>query len=324
MELEPAYLVVGSDRARVRTVLDRLRGHFPADAVETHVAESGAAAELVAGFGMMGLLAERRLCIVTGAHDWPAADVDVVLRYLASPSPDVVLMLVATKLAKSSRLRKAFSPPRLIECTGPESLDDVITWAKAHLAAFGARGDQAAVRRLVELCGHDDLERVRTDLERIATYAGDDAITLEMVDALATRSTDHKVWAMGDAWAARDRSAFLRLVEELLAQREHPVRLAGSLGRHLRQVDDAHHHLRDKTPDAAAAALVAGGANAWGARRVVRQAQQVTATQVDAALARIAQLDAELKGASALSGRIGEDSGAGARIVLERGLLELA
>ncbi|MCW2962608.1 MAG: polymerase delta subunit, partial [Thermoleophilia bacterium] len=195
----------------------------------------------------------------------------------------------------------------------------------------------AAIKRLIELCcGIDpndaravkeldgnDLARLRTDIERIAIYAGTDPVTTAMIDEMATRVTDEKVWALGDAWAKRDRAKFLRFVEQLLGQREHPVRLVGALGRHLRQVNDAHHLLQKMGPGMALDALVASGANQWAAKKVVQQAQQVKTAQVDAALARIAMLDAELKGANALGGRIGEDSNAGARVVLERGLLEL-
>ena len=103
------------------------------------------------------------------------------------------------------------------------------------------------------------------------------------------------------------------------------MRLAGALARHLRQVDDAHHLLQSMGPGRALDELVASGANQWAAKKVVQQAQKVSGPQIDAALSRVALLDAELKGANVLgSGRIGEDSGAGARIVLQRGLLELA
>ena len=101
------------------------------------------------------------------------------------------------------------------------------------------------------------------------------------------------------------------------------MRLAGALGRHLRQVNDAHHLLQSMGPDRALDELVASGANPWAAKKVVQQAQRVERRSVDAALSRIAQLDAELKGGNALGGRVGEDAGAGERIILERGLLEL-
>ncbi|MCW2956319.1 MAG: polymerase subunit delta [Thermoleophilia bacterium] len=337
MALEPVYLVLGTDPAKIATVVQRLKAHFPPEAIESHPAGKDSSRDLIDSFGTLGLLAEQRLVIVAGAHDWPADDVSRVLTYLEQPSPDVVLLLLADKLASNSRLRKAFAKPRLIECPGPDKPEALRGWTESLFAATGASGDRAAIKRLIELCcGIDpndaravkeldgnDLARLRTDIERIAIYAGSDAVTVAMVDELATRVTDEKVWALGDAWARRDRTAFLRFVEQLLAQREHPVRLAGALGRHLRQVNDAHHLLQSMGPGLALDALVASGANAWAAKKVVQQAQQVKTAQVDAALCRIALLDAELKGANPLGGRVGEDTGAGARIVLERGLLEL-
>ena len=335
--LEPAYLVLGTDTAKISTVLERLKAHFPDEATETHPAQSGSAGDLVASFGTLGLLAEQRLVIVPGAHDWPAADAAKVVDYLADPSPDVVLLLLADKLASNSRLRKAFDTPQLIECAGPSTPAALRTWTEGVFASTGARGDRAAVLRLIELvCGidpHDtrsvkeldggDYARLRTDIERIAVYAGGEHVTVTMVEELATRVTDHKVWTLGDAWARGDAPAFMRLVEQLLAQREAPVRLVGAIGRHLRQVNDAHHHLQFGGPGAAVNALVASGANQWAAKKAVQQAQRVTTPRVDAALSRVALLDAELKGASPLGGRVGEDTGAGARIILERGLLEL-
>lgn len=336
--LEPAYLVVGTDVAKVATVLSRLKAHFPDHAIETHRAADGSATGLVAGFQTLGLLAEQRLVIVTGAQAWKADDAKLVVGYLQDPSPDVVLLLVADKLDSRKPLRKAFEKPRLIECPGPDTPALLRAWSEGVFASTGATGDRAAVKRLIELCcgidpsdaravkevDGEDLARLRTDIERIATYAGSDPVTVAMVEELATRVTDEKVWVLGEAWARGDRSAFLLLVEQLLDQREHPVRLAGALGRHLRQVDDAHHLLRSMGPDAALEELKRGGANPWAAKKVVQQAQKVQTARIDAALGRIALLDAELKGASALSGRVGEDASAGQRIVLERGLLELA
>ena len=336
-ELEPAYLVVGTDVAKVATVLQRLKAHFPDHAVETHVATSDSSKALVDSFQTLGLLSEQRLVIVTAAQDWPADDAKRVIKYLEDPSPDVVLLMVADKLASNKPLKKAFAKPRLIECPGPDTPQTLRSWSEGVFAASGATGDRAAVKRLIELCcGIDpndaravkeldggDLARLRTDIERIATYAGSDPVTIPMVEELATRQTDEKVWLLGEAWARGDKHSFMVLVEQLLDQREHPVRLVGSLGRHLRQVDDAHHLLRSMGPDRALEQLKAGGANPWAAKKVVQQAQRVKTARVDAALARIAQLDAELKGASVLGGRIGEDANAGARIVLERGLLEL-
>jgi len=336
-ELEPVYLVLGTDPAKAAMIVSRLKAHFPPEAIESHPAGKDSSTELIDGFQTLGMFADQRLVVVSGAHEWPADDVSRVLKYLEQPAPDVVLLLMADKLAANSRLRKAFAKPRLIECPGPEKPEQLRAWTEGIFATAGARGDRAAVKRLIELCcGIDpndaravreldgnDLARLRTDVERIAIYAGSDHVTTAMVEELGTRVTDEKVWGIGDAWATRNRHQLLVLVEQLLAQREHPVRLAGALGRHIRQVNDAHHLLQRMGPGQALDALVASGANQWAAKKVVQQAQKVRTDQVDAALARIALLDAELKGASTLGGRVGEDATAGGRIILERGLLEL-
>lgn len=335
--LESAYLVVGTDVAKIATVLTRIKKHFPDQAVETHIAADGSARVLVDSFQTLGLLAEQRLVIVTSVQDWKAEDARCIVAYLDDPSPDVVLLMVADKLDARKPLRKAFARPRLIECTGPDTPQLIREWVVGGFVAAGASGDRASVKRLIELCcGIDpndaravkelnggDLARLRTDIERIASYAGSDPITVEMVDQLATRSSDEKVWVLGDAWARGDRSAFLSIVGQLLDQREHPVRLVGSLGRHLCQLHDAQGLLQAKGPDAATQDLKGQGVNPWVAKRIVQQAQRVKAGRLDSALTRIAQLDAELKGASILGGRIGEDTAAGTRVVLERGLFEI-
>ena len=143
--LEPVYLVLGTDVAKIATVLQRLKAHFPDEAIETYPAAKDSAGPLIDGFQTLGLLAEQRLVIVTAAHDWPADDVSKVLAYLESPSPDVVLLLVADKLASNSRLRKAFAKPRLIECAGPDTPATLRAWtegaalrlAQSRLAAAG-------------------------------------------------------------------------------------------------------------------------------------------------------------------------------------------
>jgi DNA polymerase-3 subunit delta len=100
--LEPAYLLLGSDRAKIRTALARLRKRFPDEAVEQWQAATTSGEDIVDACNRMGLLAEQRLHIVIGAEDWKADDVSAVLTYLDAPSPDAVLALVAGELRANS------------------------------------------------------------------------------------------------------------------------------------------------------------------------------------------------------------------------------
>jgi len=322
--LEPAYLVVGTDRTKLRQVFSRLRGRFPADAVEAWDASTRPAHEVVGACMAMGLLAEQRLHLVHGVEAWKTDDVSVVLDYVKSPSPDAVLVLVADKLASNSRLKKAFAKPQLIECKAPEKEREVAVWVGKAFLARGVQVDGPTALRLVQLCGMDSLDRLETDVERIAVYAGDEPVTVKLVEELATEHTEEKVWALTDAWASRDRGALLRMTEQLLGQREHPVRLTGVIARHLRLVHMARRLMASEPGGIVTQRLKdAGAGNDWVVKRYVDQAKRINLPQADAALMRVAQLDAELKGASALSsGRIGEGRD-GARVVFERGIAEL-
>ncbi|MCW2925625.1 MAG: polymerase subunit delta [Thermoleophilia bacterium] len=216
--LEPAYLVLGTDLAKVAVVLDRLRAHFPPEAIESQPAASGSARALVDSFMTMGLLAEQRLVIVTAAHEWPADDVSLVLTYLDDPAPDVVLLLVADKLAANSRLRKAFAKPRLIECAGPGTPVELREWAERVFSASGARGDRNAVKRLIELCCGIDLADKRavkeldgSDLARLRT-------DVALAEPLASPVTNEALGAVRQVFEELEFQSLVGRVDALIAR----------------------------------------------------------------------------------------------------------
>ena len=323
-DLQPAYIAVGTDSAKVNTTLARMRRHFDDDAIETYMAVSSSGKDIAAGAQMMGLLAARRLIIVTGADAWKADDVSAVVDYLAAPSPDTVLLLTATKLAGNSRLRKAFAATRsIIECGGPEKPAEVVTWVLKRFADdHGVVVPRTVATELVARAGHEHLDRLITDVEMLVTWANGDPITVEAVRALTLPNIEHKIFKITDAWASRDTKTLLTMTEELLQQGEKAVPIAMFIARHLRYVHQARRALEHMSPSQAQAHLVANGANQWASRSYVEQAERIGMAQADAALARAAQLQAELQGASNLTGLISQNTDASA-IVLQRGLAEL-
>jgi DNA polymerase-3 subunit delta len=162
--------------------------------------------------------------------------------------------------------------------------------------SLGATVTKKVVSELVGITGFDPLDRLRTDIEMIAAAAGSEPITSELVRELATHSDDMKIFAVTDAWATRNKSELLRTVEHLLQQNEKPVPLTIILGRHIAQVAKARRLLNHLPSGAVVNELTTGGANAWAAKKATEQAGRIGLAQAEAALARIAQLDYELKG----------------------------
>ena len=101
----------------------------------------------------------------------------------------------------------------------------------------GASADRDACRLLVEVVG-DDPERLRSEIEKLATWAGGETVTEENVRLLASMSAETTVFMLTDAWGRRDVGTALAAVESLLERagpRELP-RLAALLANHVARV----------------------------------------------------------------------------------------
>jgi DNA polymerase III delta subunit len=324
MAAAPAItLIMGADRTRMRAELARIRDGWDEAAVTVMPAQAGGAAQILQDTMTMGLLAEQRLIVVHGVEAWNAADVDALIAWKADPPPDVQLVLTAHELRSNSRLLKACSGS-LIKVAAPSDPGKIAAWVAEQFEQAGQRVSREVATVLVRQAGSDSLDRLASDIERIITWADGEPITRQVVETLATpHVADEKVWALTDAWSARDRSGFIRMSQQLLDQGEEPYRLVLVLARHLRIVSDTVRMLAASSPTQAMHQLVASGTNQWVARRYVEQAQRLSQPRVDAALARSVLLEAELKGASSLaSGRVSGDRPA-SHIVFHRALLEL-
>src|SRR5689334_20344098 len=108
-ELKPVYLLTGSDRPKIARGVPRLRDRFGDDSTEQLSARETGAADVVASCNALGLFGggEGRLVIVDDVGTWKAAEVKELAGYLASPSPETVLALVADEMKSDSALAKA-------------------------------------------------------------------------------------------------------------------------------------------------------------------------------------------------------------------------
>ena len=107
-DLMPAYLLSGTDRPKVARAVRRLRDRIGEDATELLSASEADGTDVAAACNALGLFAsERRLVVVENVEAWKAADLEPVLEYLKSPSPETVLALVGDGVRKDSPLAKA-------------------------------------------------------------------------------------------------------------------------------------------------------------------------------------------------------------------------
>lgn len=182
-EIKPAYLIAGTDEAKIAEARRRLRERAEREggpgALEMIEAGEGRrspdADELIGAMAAISLTASRRYLIVDGVQGWGKADTERVAEALASIPPETTIALIADGKAPA-RLAKAvdaaggaqllYDAPREREL--PKRL-------VADAKAMGFTLEPEAARLLVERLGPRPL-RLRNELGRLscgsATVAG--------------------------------------------------------------------------------------------------------------------------------------------------------
>jgi DNA polymerase III subunit delta len=315
-ELKPAYVIAGSDRPKVDRTVARLRARFDVDALEVHAASETSGDDAVASCNVMGLFGSgTRLVVVEGIETWKAPDAKAVAEYLKSPAPGTTLALVAEgELKKDAPIAKAVAAKGEL-LLWDVTLKAIPRWVAEQFKLHGTKAEPEACRLLVELIG-DNIYELSGEVDKLATWAGGDEVTEHDVEALVAPRAGSPPWNLTDAWGVRDVGGVLRATERMLDRTGDPLsktipRLVGSLTNHVRRARGAHR--LEAAGVASAEAATTLGMKPYPAQKLYAQVRNFSATELDDALVRLAELDHALKGGSRLANEL----------ELERALVEI-
>ncbi len=303
-ELKPLYLIAGSDRPKIRIALERLRNRFDAGAVEFLVAAEHSADDAVAACNALGLFGgEGRLVVVEDVETWKAADAKAVAEYAKSPAPNTVLALVASEVKKDSALAKACAKTGDVLVYDAPRKRDLPSWIASQFEQLGATVERDAARLLLDMVGEEP-EQLRSEIEKLATWADGETVTDAHVRQLAAISAETSVFELTDAWGRRDSAAALNAVESLLERtgvRELP-RLVALLANHVGRVRACQALAAEGVrPRDAAGRLKM---HPFAAEKAFGHAENYAADELAHAVVRLAELDLALKGGSRLAGEL--------------------
>lgn len=301
--LLPVYLLTGSDRPKVARALRRLRIRFGDESIEQLSADAAAGADAVAACNALGLFAGGdggRLVIVDGVERWKKADVDAVAAYLADPVPGAVLALAAGEPLRSDALRAAVAGTGRVLAFDAPKARDLPAWVRAQFDGLGASVDADAARALVEIVG-EDLTALATEADKVTIWAGGRPIARADVERLATPAREAAVWATTDAWGERDAGALVAAAEAELERRE-PFSIAVRLAAHVSLVRGVKLLAAEGVGAREIAKRVK--VHEFRVRKALGHSDRYSGEELDAAVVRLAALDAALKGASRLSGAL--------------------
>jgi len=302
-ELKPVYLITGGDRPKIQRALRRLRDRIGDDAVELLSANDVGGEEAVAACNSMGLLGGgRRLVIVEDADRWKVADVKAVTAYMAGPAPETVLALVAAEIKKDSALAKACAK------AGDVLVYDVVKrrlpeWVTKQFADRGVKIDSEGARLLVEIVGEDP-EELASEVDKIATWAGDESVGPREIEQLAAGCAEVPGYELTDAWGRRDLAAALSACQNLLERSGDPVSrtvpsMIGLLVAHVGRVRDCQALAEEGLSAREAAARLKR--HPFYVEKLYAQARNYGPDELRETVVRLAELDHAVKGGSRLS-----------------------
>ena len=216
--LLPAYLIVGPDELKRKQAVARLRarveGPFSAFNLEELVA--GGDLEPVAVLASLNTLpmgGDRRVVVIENAEKLPKAVSEAIVDYLKDPNQSCTLALVATTLAKTTRLYKAVAKVgqrSVVECAAKKGRD-LPPYVQKLASAHGVGMAPDAARELVARVG-DSTTMLDTQVATLAALlGGSGTITLPFVEKNVARVAEVKPWEFLDRLSERDAHRALAL-----------------------------------------------------------------------------------------------------------------
>ena len=285
----PVYLLQGEEFLAAEA-LDKIRAEAETDPLaESTFAASAPIAEILTALGTPNLLGGRRLIVVEGAHELKGDQVEAIERYLESPSPHTVLVLVGsgrTKLAAA--IKRSGSVVTLDAPRGRRLASWIRERARAHRLQVDDRGAWA----LIDSVG-TELRDLDGALAQMSSALGPARVSVEDVRRLFPRLADERIYALTDAIGERRQAAAMGLLRRLLEQGDEPLVLFGAVGAHLKRMLVARGLVEQGGTAAVAAAL---GLPDWRADRVAKQARSYREDELAGALQILAETDVEMKG----------------------------
>ena len=219
----PVYVISGEERTMVARAVDALRkvtvGTGPRGLCEEHFEASEIrAARVIDACRMLPMLSKWRFVLVRSIGDWKAEDLDVLIPYLASPTPSTVLVMLVEKLDGRTRFATAAKKAGVVFEALPPPDAQLAGWLRTEAVRRGVTFGPGAADALEFLIGAD-LSALSDALDRLTIYAAGRSITTQDVDETIVNVRETSQFDLPDAVAEMDLPRGLSIAFDLNRQK---------------------------------------------------------------------------------------------------------
>lgn len=218
--LLPGYLVVGADELMRARTIERMRARLEKTGMADFnvdvrdMSKDPQIDDVVASLNTFPMGTDFRLVILENCDKLPKTVSEPLVEYFAHPSPTTVCLVIATSLAKNTRLYKAIDKlgaKSVINCGLKKAWEmppQVVKMAQAHGKRMSINAAEALIARVGE-----NTRMLDNELKKLAAMIEGPEITHADVERHVPRTAQVKPWEFLNAVAARDMKSALELLE---------------------------------------------------------------------------------------------------------------
>ena len=292
--LVAVYLLLGDDEERKVRGVEKLRGDR---AVETFDASETTPEAVVSACNSYSLFGDSTFVLLKNLDAWNAAQKAKIVDYLENPSPEADLVLLGKKLGAREKLLAAVKKVGEVHELKQPTGKALVRWLVGYAKKSGLDIPEDVAQDLSDRCSGDKARLVR-ETEKLSLYVGDRPATLQDVDALCPPDVQSNIFAFVDALGVGDRARAMKLLEDLVATGEPPLRLTFMIRRQFNLVARARALTERGTPQREVASMLK--VPPFVARKLEEQAHAMDDAALERALETVLDLEKGLKGGKEL------------------------
>jgi len=300
-DLKAVYLIHGTEELLLDQAVERLKKRLSAVAdldfnLDVFDGEAASAEEIVAAANTLPFMSDRRLVIVRRVDRMPADALGVLAEYAADPNPDTTLVLVASKIARNTRIYKAVDALGGVAEYRPPTKREYPRHVVEMFADRGKRVGLDAAEVLVRAVGYD-LRRLSVEIDKVISYTGEsETLSRAEVEEVMSTSAPTSIFDLLDALGSRDCRTALRRLARLVDEGESIHGLHAMSVRHVRSLLSVR-ALLEREGEGSVTALVCRelGVRDWQARNLVAQARRFSTRELIEGLRAAAAGEAQMK-----------------------------
>ncbi|HEY2900661.1 MAG TPA: DNA polymerase III subunit delta [Polyangia bacterium] len=303
-ELEPIYCLHGAERYLLDRCVNAIRKailgttatapSFNADVFDLKDANLGAVVSAARTLPMFATgPSKKRLVLAKGVDDVKADALEPLLAYVADPNPSTCLVLVGEKIDTRFKVFAALRKAGFLHDFPALRDRELGAWLSREARGRKLTLEGDAATALAEIAG-PDLGRLSQALEQLSLYVGPgQPIRLDDVEDLIAETRQRGVFELTKAIGEGDVARSLRLLTNMLRNREPALRIQYMLLRQLRQIWRAKELAAADTPRNEIAGAV--GIAPFFLDDVLIPARRMSAAALERSYERLYQADKTLK-----------------------------